>query len=84
MAKCFADEVNKVDDFLRESTSKKIRETIINLLKGLRTRKLLLPDDETDFSNNRTTIRFGPKSISKRYVDQTVDLPSDGLPQSDK
>ena len=51
MTKCYADELEKVDDFLRETTSKEFREALIQLLEGLRTGELTLPDDETELSN---------------------------------
>ena len=50
MEKCFSDELEKIEDFLRVSTSKEIRESIITLLQGLRKSELLLPDEDTNVS----------------------------------
>ena len=50
MSKCFADEVDKIDDFLRATTSQEIREAIIQLLQGLRSGEIELPDEPTGVS----------------------------------
>jgi hypothetical protein len=50
MEKCFSDELEKIEDFLRVSTSKEIRESIVTLLQGLRKGEILLPDEDTDLS----------------------------------
>ena len=50
MEKCFEDEMEKIEDFLRETTSKDIRESILTLLKGLRKGEISLPDEDTNLS----------------------------------
>jgi hypothetical protein len=51
MAKGFDDELDKIDDFLRGTTSNAIREAVIQLLHGLRDGEIDLADDTTDLSH---------------------------------
>ena len=50
MTKGFEEELDKVDDFLRETTSNEIREAVLQLLQGLRNGEITLPDGATDLS----------------------------------
>ena len=51
MAKGFDDELDKIDDFLRGTTSNAIREAVIQLLHGLRDGEIDLADDAMDLSH---------------------------------
>ena len=50
MEKCFVDEMEKIEDFFRETTNRDIRESILTLLKGIRKGEITLPDEDTILS----------------------------------